>query len=306
MARIRTIKPEFFRNFRLFCAERETGLPLRLAFAGLWTTCDREGRFRWKPEELKLDCLPHDPIDFDAVLEALSRYGYIEQYESEGRLYGWVPGFVRHQRPNRREALSDIPAPVRTATHVQEHATHVQEHPIAVPARGEVEVEVEVEGKGREVLPISLPSEGFSLLKPPKRTRKASTRAANPEYTPEFERVWTIYPNHNAKREALKRWDTLKLPLHELHTDEMVEAIQAQITYKKACDAQGTFCAEFPFLQKWLRGARWEYKPGSPPPLPLTPRQRAEVESNRRLDEHYGLKENGGTDAEHHPGDDSP
>jgi hypothetical protein len=68
MARIRTIKPEFFRHADLYEAEKETGLPLRLAFAGLWTAADREGRFKWRPRELKLDCLPHDEVDFHACL----------------------------------------------------------------------------------------------------------------------------------------------------------------------------------------------------------------------------------------------
>ena len=48
MARIRTIKPEFFRHEALYEAEHETGLPLRVAYAGLWTAADREGRFQWK------------------------------------------------------------------------------------------------------------------------------------------------------------------------------------------------------------------------------------------------------------------
>lgn len=72
MARIRTIKPEFFRHAGLFDLEQETGLPLRVAFAGLWTAADREGRFAWKPRELKLDCLPFDLVDFSRVLDALS------------------------------------------------------------------------------------------------------------------------------------------------------------------------------------------------------------------------------------------
>jgi hypothetical protein len=46
MGRIRTIKPEFFSHEALFDGERETGLPLRLAFIGLLCQCDREGRFR--------------------------------------------------------------------------------------------------------------------------------------------------------------------------------------------------------------------------------------------------------------------
>jgi hypothetical protein len=70
LARIRTIKPEFFRHADLYEAEKETGLPLRLAFAGLWTAADREGRFKWRPRELKLDCLPHDDVDFSRVLDA--------------------------------------------------------------------------------------------------------------------------------------------------------------------------------------------------------------------------------------------
>ncbi len=58
MARIRTIKPEFFLHDELFELEKETGLPVRLAFIGLWTQCDREGRFKWRPLRLKAAILP--------------------------------------------------------------------------------------------------------------------------------------------------------------------------------------------------------------------------------------------------------
>ena len=51
MARIRTIKPGFFRHGDLFDAEQETGLPIRVAYAGLWTACDRKGRFVWATAE---------------------------------------------------------------------------------------------------------------------------------------------------------------------------------------------------------------------------------------------------------------
>jgi hypothetical protein len=54
MARIRTVKPDLFRHEGLFDAERASGLPLRIAFAGLWTAADREGRFAWSPRTLKL------------------------------------------------------------------------------------------------------------------------------------------------------------------------------------------------------------------------------------------------------------
>jgi hypothetical protein len=53
MGRIRTIRPDFFLHDGLFDLESNSRLPLRLAFAGLWTQCDREGRFKWRPRRLK-------------------------------------------------------------------------------------------------------------------------------------------------------------------------------------------------------------------------------------------------------------
>jgi hypothetical protein len=111
MARIRTIKPGFFRNLELFEAERETGLPLRIAFAGLWTVADREGRFKWEPRALKLDCLPYDEVDFSRVLDALTTRGFVVAYTVDGRQYGYIPTFGRHQVINNREAASDLPNP---------------------------------------------------------------------------------------------------------------------------------------------------------------------------------------------------
>ena len=110
LARIRTIKPEFFKHGDLYDAELETGLPLRLAFAGIWCLCDREGRFRWKPREMKLDILPYDDVDFSRVLHALATRGFLVQYECDGVMYGWVPSFKNHQSINNKETASVIPA----------------------------------------------------------------------------------------------------------------------------------------------------------------------------------------------------
>jgi len=113
MARIRTVKPEFFRNHKLYQAEQEEGLPLRLAFAGLWTAADRAGRFRWSPDELKLDCLPYDEVDFRRVLHALATRHYIVHYASgdasDDREYGCIPSWDKHQVINNRETASVLP-----------------------------------------------------------------------------------------------------------------------------------------------------------------------------------------------------
>lgn len=112
MARIRTIKPEFFTHEDLYLAEREENLPLRIAFSGLWTVCDREGRFKWRPNTIKLSVLPFDEVDFSRVLDALASRGFIEQYATEtGELFGFVPSFLEHQVINNRESKSLIPCP---------------------------------------------------------------------------------------------------------------------------------------------------------------------------------------------------
>lgn len=111
MGRIRTIKPEFFKHGGLYDAERETSMPLRVAFAGLWTQCDRAGRFRWRPRELKLDVLPYDPADMADVLDALATRGFIVKYTVDGEEFGWVPSFTDHQVINNREQKSLLPDP---------------------------------------------------------------------------------------------------------------------------------------------------------------------------------------------------
>lgn len=121
MARIRTVKPEFFKNYKLYKAEQDEGLPLRLGFEGLWTVADREGRFEWIPEQIKLDVLPYDHVDFGDVLDALERHGYVLSYEVDGQKYGVIPKFREHQVVNQREAQSKLPPPPDDL-HVHAHA----------------------------------------------------------------------------------------------------------------------------------------------------------------------------------------
>jgi hypothetical protein len=111
MARIRTVKPELFKHEDLFDLESSCGLPIRLAFIGLFTCCDRDGRFKWRPRTLKLDVLPHDDIDFSRVLDALASRGFVRKYAVNGEEYGCIPSFAKHQVINNRESESELPSP---------------------------------------------------------------------------------------------------------------------------------------------------------------------------------------------------
>lgn len=107
MARIRTIKPEFFTSEDIVSLT-----PLaRLFYVSLWCEADREGRFEWKPKTLKMRYLPADDCDVTALCDELVNAGMVQIYEVNGRTYAVIPGFTRHQVINNREQASDIPEP---------------------------------------------------------------------------------------------------------------------------------------------------------------------------------------------------
>jgi hypothetical protein len=107
--RIRTIKPEFFTHEGLFEAEASTGLPIRIAFAGLWCVADREGRFKWEPRRIGVQILPYDGIDFSRVMDALTTRGFIIKYRVNDAWFGCIPSFGKHQVINNRESASNLP-----------------------------------------------------------------------------------------------------------------------------------------------------------------------------------------------------
>lgn len=188
VARIRTIKPEFFRHADLFEAERETGLPLRLAFAGLWTAADREGRFKWKPRELKLDCLPHDEVDFSRVLDALTTRGWIVRYAVSGVEYGAIPTWKSHQIINNREKASDIPEPNENNVLTRE-------------ARVDDASSTRLEGKGRE-------GKGKGRERKDSRSVADATRPGEGK----FEEFWRAYPRRdgpNPRKPAEQKFNAL-------------------------------------------------------------------------------------------------
>ena len=113
MARIRTVKPELAAHEGLYDLERETGLPVRFAWTMLFTVCDREGRFAWRPRTLKAQILPHDDLDFSRVLDAWLTRGFIVKYRVGNAWFGWLPTFLRHQVINNRESASELPDPVK-------------------------------------------------------------------------------------------------------------------------------------------------------------------------------------------------
>ena len=114
MARIRTIKPDFFLNDDLASLN-----PLdRLLFIGLWTQADRQGRLEDRPARIKAAILPYDDHDVDAALTRLAEKNFITRYTVERCNYIEVKNFLKHQYPNVKESVSTMPAPYKHHTSI--------------------------------------------------------------------------------------------------------------------------------------------------------------------------------------------
>lgn len=112
MARIRTIKPDFFRDEELQDLEAANpGCYTMLVYAGLWGHCDKNGTFEYRPRQLKLDILPFIPFNMDQALELLSGAGFICPFEADGKKYAHIPEFTKHQRINGKEAQEEAKYP---------------------------------------------------------------------------------------------------------------------------------------------------------------------------------------------------
>jgi hypothetical protein len=151
--RIRTIKPEFFTHEGLFDLERETGLPVRVAYAGLWCAADRAGRFKWEPRRLGISILPYDEVDFSRVLHALTTRGFLVRYRVKDAWFGAIPSWEKHQIVNNREKLSDIPEP-SAADEVDACLTRDSRVPHASQEEGKGR---EGKGRGKEGVPPQVP-----------------------------------------------------------------------------------------------------------------------------------------------------
>lgn len=101
MARIRTIKPEFWRDELLASISPEAAL---LAI-GLLNHCDDEGYFNANPKLVESDVFPLRilSISTPVLLRELSGIGYIEVFSgADGKTYGKVANFEKHQVINKK------------------------------------------------------------------------------------------------------------------------------------------------------------------------------------------------------------
>lgn len=174
MARIRTIKPEFFTSEDIVALSAFA----RLLYIALWCEADRDGRMQWKPRTFKMRYFPADNIDIVSLCDEILGAGLIQLY---GDGLAFIPAFHKHQHINPRESQSLLPDPGEETTRDDASST-----------RDDASVTYREEGKGKEGV----------------HTRQDATRESPPPVG--FGEFWSAYPRKVGKGEAEKAWKVTK------------------------------------------------------------------------------------------------
>lgn len=148
MARIRTIKPEFFLDDEL----AELPMVARMLFVGLWTIADCEGRMEDRPKRIKAQILPFDDCDIDGSLQNLHDAGFVQRYEAGGGKYIVVTNFRKHQRLSGIEAQSRsvIPPPGSVEEQQEQSIEAIEKQSRSTEEAANVQEGKGKEGKGKE------------------------------------------------------------------------------------------------------------------------------------------------------------
>ncbi|MBW9415801.1 DnaT-like ssDNA-binding domain-containing protein [Enterobacter roggenkampii] len=107
MARIRTVKPEFWTDEKVV----ECSIPARLLFIGLFNFANDLGCLERSPKRIKMQIFPADSIDCEPLICELISHGLLTEYSVNGSDYLCIKGFSKHQKINRPSATK-IPSPL--------------------------------------------------------------------------------------------------------------------------------------------------------------------------------------------------
>ena len=111
MARIRTIKPEFWED------EKLAKLPVhaRLLFIGTWNFADDNGVLLANPVLMKSHIFPYEDIGISTIsewIDILVENGMLIRTTYNGKDYLVIRKFLIHQKINRKSIRINIPLPV--------------------------------------------------------------------------------------------------------------------------------------------------------------------------------------------------
>lgn len=253
MARIRTIKPEFWRDESLSLVSAEAAL---LAI-GLLNHADDDGYFNANPKLIEADVFPLRELSHTTtvLLQELHSIGYIELFRgTDGKKYGHIVNFAKHQVINKKndskiKGLIGLP---------EDYGSDTVELPVGKERNRERNKE---QGIGKEQ------GNGGG----------AGTAVTVPEILEGFDEFWNAYDKKVEKPAAEKAWRRIK-PDNQL----LYQIITAVRSYVKATPEK----AYRKNPSTWLNNQCWNDEVVYKNPLGIN-KQEALEERNRLAGEEW-------------------
>lgn len=247
MARIRSIKPEFFSSETLAKVPRAT----RLTFIGLWTYVDDNGV---GIDNDRLITAALYPLDDDFVVElkatgedlaALERLGVIRRYAVAGKRYLYVTNWGEHQKVSHpgKPRYPLPPEELGESTEENESPSEQPQEEVPNPSGDSPEpLRPEVGAGSRE--------QGAG-----KRTGKPDAKPLAPlaEPAPDFDDFWQPWPRKVSKADAEKAW---KKAITKTRADPAAIVAACQ-SYADRCRATGQDPNFIPYPATWLNRGSW-------------------------------------------------
>ena len=98
MARIRTVKPEYWTDERV----GECSPTARLLLIATWNFADDHGSLERSAKQLKAQAFPYDQIDCEPLIQELLSVGILVEYQVNGKKYLHIKGFSKHQKIEKK------------------------------------------------------------------------------------------------------------------------------------------------------------------------------------------------------------
>ncbi|QSR28890.1 Hypothetical protein CFH99_0070 [Nocardioides aromaticivorans] len=230
MARIRTIKPEFWTDETVV----ELDYADRLLFIGMWNFADDQGFMPLRVKRIKMQVFPGDDYDVEAGLRRLHESSLVALYAHPSGLLIHVRNWSRHQRisnPSREKYL-------------QSDLRELDEWPVGLAMSLEP---YPAEGKGREG-----------------KGRDLSCASADAEREPDplatdFDRWYDTYPRKRGKGQAFKAYRAAR---KKVDAPTLLDALASQLA---TLTARGPEYVPYPAT--WLNGERWADEPDNVRPI---------------------------------------
>ena len=221
MARIRTIKPDFWTDGNMV----KLSSFARLLYIGMWnfTMCDH-GHVADDEMKLKLQILPMDDVNISELLAEIMAQGRVTRICSpDGRTYLHVKRFEDHQKIDPRWKT-------RCPACAQEDSLTPAETPVSFvePRRDSPTLPLGREGMGRE----------------------SNTPSAPAAPSQEFLSFWAAYPRRVGKQDAIR---ALRKALRSAPLDDILAGVEVLKREVEGKDPKFT-----PHPASWLNAGRWE------------------------------------------------